>query len=299
MDYSDIISKLTEDEIDLLLSEYKKEATEDVSLEEETVAKVAGEEAEVALNETETPTETEAVEQAIDLNADEEEATTEVAESTEEDVTEKVAEAVSETPLVDKVEPLIDTLTEEIYSEMKKDATFGSALRVGMEGAKKAAPWLLGAAAAGGIAGGHVRQNRLQQSQQDLARMMAAETAADIATDQVFNKRDIAMHRNVVQNRAALLALADHMKKNQMGPEKVKKASLATMAAKGAKWLTAGKGHVTSAAKTVKGQWGAAFKGGKSKAATTAARRAVGTQVGFGAAGVGLASMGGKKKKED
>ena len=70
------------------------------------------------------------------------------------------------------------------------------------------------------------------------------------------------------------------------------------MAAKATKWFAPATKHVSSAAKTVKGQWGAAFKGGKSKASTTAARRAVGTQVAVGTAGVGLGSMGGKKDKK-
>lgn len=206
MDYNEILSQLTEDELELL----NKMAEEAKPVEV-----------------IEDPVENEVV---------------------SEELQEKIAEApIEEQEKVATVESLTGDLAEEIYNEMQKDASFANVLRKGVSHvSQNAVPYALGGAAAIGISNNRLVYKNMKKTQGDLARMMAAETAADIATDRVFDKRDKIMHgrqkrisHEVIRNRAAVHALANMMRKNNIGPEQIKKASMGNLVDKGVKAVKA------------------------------------------------------------
>jgi len=145
---------------------------------------------------------------------------------------EKEAEYIDK--IAEHVNPLISELSDEIYNEMKKDAGFGRALRSGVDHvARNKVAYGVGAAAGIGLLDAGIQRKNMRNTQNNLAHMMAAETAADIATDQIFDSRDrktmtmLTSGRNEMnRNRSAIMYLANVMKKNGIVPEKVKSASM-------------------------------------------------------------------------
>ena len=220
------------------------------------------------------------------------------------EVVQEVAPKDSIDKVAEQVQPMIDQLTETVYAEMQKDAGFASALTKGVAHVGKNAPsYLLGTA----VAGGMWNQNRVNKgseaARENLARMMAVETSADIATDQVFNNRDkfiIGRQQRsigqIAENRAAVIALANIMKNQGISPEKVKKASFAKAIGKAGKFFGKAKKSVVkgkdSAVKTWKNATGTVGKGGPAtKGVQTKARKSIakGTALVAGGAVVGSA----------
>ena len=211
--------------------------------------------------------------------------------------------------IAEQLNPLADSLTEEIYAEMQKDAGFKDTLVAGSQKAlshvgRNAGVYGLGALAGSGFWNQHRLNKKSRKVQENLAQMIAAETTADIATDQVFDKRDrfiIGRQQRtmgqVQENRAAVITLANLLKKQGVTPEKVKNASMEKeafggLAAKAMKGLGKAKKAVTSAGQgSVKTWKEATQKGtvtGYAKASRTLARKRIAKGAGFMAGGAAV-----------
>ena len=202
---------------------------------------------------------------------------------------EKIAEENSES---------IDKLSLEVYDEMQKDAGFADALRAGVTHIGKHAPaYGIGALAGAGMWNQHRINKASEQTRENLARMMAAETAADIATDQVFDKRDkfiigrqSQLSNQLGQQRSAIIALANIMKKQGVTPEKVKEASMGAFVAKAGKYLGKAKGAAVKAKDSTVKVWTDATGGAASKGVQTKARKSIAKGTGLVAGGAVIGS---------
>jgi hypothetical protein len=200
------------------------------------------------------------------------------------------------------VQPLVDTMASEIYAEMQKDAGFADVLRKGATHLKGQAP----AYTIGSLAGlGALKQNSINKqtanSSNALAHMMATETSADIATDNLFNKRDGEQRAFSGDNRKAIMLLAQALKSQGGSPSGIKQASFANLAGKvkGAFSAAKAKGKAgldasKKGASFVKNKGAAGYKGAKGLAGKK------GVQIGAaGAAGLGAGYAGGKAMKKE